>query len=349
MKKTIFLLPLLTVSTLAMAQKKTTLLYQGINTFSGSNGIESVVYDFSLDNATYAPLTGATNLATSYPWDDPTESLPIGFTFESAFGMSLTELNFGLSTAGAVSNNYSFPTSNPRIVFAPYDADLIDRGYISGVTQSAIRHKTDGTAPNRIFKLEWENAGFYGEYDSLNQLNDFVNVQLWLYETSGIIEFRYGPSSIQNPIISFEEETGPLVGIADFDFVNETFFDLAILVGPAATPTVVANENDIDELIGTPPNGMIYRFTPVILSAEKSLKYLGAAIYPNPVANVVKIDVPLNAQKSHYQMSDITGKIIAEGTLTSGKNQVDVSGLPKGMYLFSLSVDGKTATERIVK
>lgn len=348
MKKQLVLLIALSAGVTGFAQKRAPIFHQAMEQFTITPGKESSSYTFSATTAAYAPLTGATNLATTYPWDDPEESVPVGFSFQSAFGASMTSLSFDISLGGSLSNDFTFPMTLPRIIFAPYEVDLIDRGYIRGVSESAIRYKTDGTAPNRIFKLEWENAGFYGEFDEFNQLNDFVNVQMWLYETSGIIEFRYGPSSIQSPLFSFEGSDGPLVGIADMDFANEAFNELMILTGAPANPVVVTDEINITELTGTPANGTLYRFTPVSLSTQ-SFEQLGVRTYPNPVHDMLHVAIDNVGKIANYKITDLTGKVLDQGKITGPKGSIAMSKYPNGIYIVTLEVDGQTAHQRIVK
>lgn len=72
----------------------------------------------------------------------------------------------------------------------------------------------------------------------------------------------------------------------------------------------------------------------------------GITVYPNPVNNQLFID-PGEAQieiDSHFELRDITGKIVASGILNRGINTVNTSALSGGLYLLQI-VNGK---ERMV-
>jgi hypothetical protein len=51
-----------------------------------------------------------------------------------------------------------------------------------------VAHKTEGTAPNRVFTAEWYRLLTY----NTNGVTARISFQARLYETSNIIEFHYG-------------------------------------------------------------------------------------------------------------------------------------------------------------
>src|SRR5262249_13879647 len=54
---------------------------------------------------------------------------------------------------------------------------------------SAITYATLGSAPDRIFVVQWKNMRAY--YDA--STTTLVNFQIRLYESTGIVDFSYGP------------------------------------------------------------------------------------------------------------------------------------------------------------
>lgn len=131
-------------------------------------------------------------------WDAEDYGFLLPFSFQWNKGINTNAMVLALGFPGIL------PDSNYRN--APYASgfsagafgDLIDKGLPMGFSESPIRTQITGTAPNRIYKLEIRNAGFYDEYDASGSFTDSTSFQYWLYEGSNVLEMRYGPSSVQN-------------------------------------------------------------------------------------------------------------------------------------------------------
>lgn len=74
-------------------------------------------------------------------------------------------------------------------------------------------------------------------------------------------------------------------------------------------------------------------------------------VYPNPVKDFLVID--FNSEKlvkAKYQLFDGSGKLILQGELKNVKNDINTSALSSGMYILSISSEGKTfKTFKIIK
>ncbi|MBK9254950.1 MAG: T9SS type A sorting domain-containing protein [Saprospiraceae bacterium] len=68
--------------------------------------------------------------------------------------------------------------------------------------------------------------------------------------------------------------------------------------------------------------------------------------YPNPVTDILTIET---SEIAGWQLTDATGKTIHSGRLNSGKNQIDFSQLPSGLYLIQLVTAQKRIIHKIVK
>lgn len=74
------------------------------------------------------------------------------------------------------------------------------------------------------------------------------------------------------------------------------------------------------------------------------------AIYPNPVSDLLTIEVPNNATVKGISFTAIDGKVFsysAQGN--SGNFQANLSGLSNGVYMVKVETDNATHTARIVK
>ena len=145
-------------------------------------------YSFSKTTGTYQNLVGSTNLTAGFVWDDTTFTIPLGFSFKWALdNRTLTSIVVDaggmLYAPDDVNSQFGFPI--PTKMIMAYQCDLVDRGTnTSQQAMSPISYLTTGTAPNRICKIEYRNAGFFSDTLGL----DSTNFQIWLYEGSNIIE-----------------------------------------------------------------------------------------------------------------------------------------------------------------
>jgi subtilisin-like proprotein convertase family protein len=72
-------------------------------------------------------------------------------------------------------------------------------------------------------------------------------------------------------------------------------------------------------------------------------------LYPNPAQDLLTIDFGNYAfAKAHYQLYDLTGKIIASGSVTAPREQLQMTGISQGIYLLRLNVDGAAVTRKII-
>lgn len=74
----------------------------------------------------------------------------------------------------------------------------------------------------------------------------------------------------------------------------------------------------------------------------------GFKVYPNPAHQTVNINVP---DIDGYQLSvtDLTGKVVMQRSLSGMENTLDVSSLSGGVYFFNLSGERQTQTIKIIK
>jgi hypothetical protein len=122
--------------------------------------------------------------------DDAHSDVSIGFTF-NYLGVDYTEVR--INTNGWLSLNLSgddntshenaslFNASSPTTAIAPWWDNLL------ADASAVISYLTEGTAPNRIFTVEWNNILSFNT-DATARLN----FQVKLYESTNIIEFHYG-------------------------------------------------------------------------------------------------------------------------------------------------------------
>jgi len=312
-------------------------------------------YYFSVDSSEYLPLENAISLNNGQVWDDPQFTLPLGFEFDF-FGQSLNILYLDdWFIGGILSTHDNEAGTSPLLIF--YGLDLVDRGYEISDSQSPISFKTvleDGLS---IFKLEFKNAGFYDD----DELSSYINLQLWLHEGSNDISIHFGPSSILNPEIIYDEFGGPLVGFDDaYDYDEEELNNFWFLSGDADHPMVKytdpASLDTITQVIsGSPKAGLIYKFstTPPVNISEPGELSKKVKIYPSIFNEQITIELNDNnwpKQEARYELIDHWGRILETNNLSDKKNSLNTNGLSPGMYFIKIFINqNHSETYRVIK
>ncbi len=287
------------------------------------------VYTFEIDNVTYQNLQNNTILVQGN-WDDPLLNIPLGFDFQlgtfSFNSIYITDWSVG----GIVSSSPNDFGTIP--IFMLIDQDIISRG----VSNSPISYVTEGAVGSRILKLEWNNFGFIDD----STLNDYMNMQLWLYEGSNIIEYHYGPNAINNPSESFEGFSGPLVGlITSYDMTNDLIADESYLLSDMpSNPTInTYHQGDVGTAIpltGSIPSGTIYRFIPQNTNSISGIEKFDFSIYPNPSSKTITLTNLTNPSIKSILIYNSLGEVVKE--VPNNSLEINVSDLSNGIYLLQI-------------
>jgi len=300
------------------------------NGYLKNNAVSGNDYFFFKTTGTYVDLTGAISVNNNQLWDDPEYVIPIGFDFD-LYDITIDSLYFGVGLGGFVSSIFD-ENYEAQYFISAFETDLVDRGDITGISQSPISYKVEGSPGTRVVKVEWKNAGFYEEGDLLGTLNDYINFQLWLFEGSNDIEMHFGPNMITDPTINYYGETGAYIGLLDYDLTKAY-----LLSGDPGNPILV---DTLDCLNGTPSNGTVYKFSKNTVGIEVPNSIVPTTnVYPNPTNGIFTVK-HISGKTSPYQIIDFTGKVIQQGILTERAATIDLSNNASGVYL--LNVEGQT-------
>ena len=290
---------------------------------------EAQNYNFINSTATYNNLTGAISLNNGEVWDDPeyTISLPFSIAINGIFTNTLV-----------VSDSFIFVNDDPAVrqIISPSGMDLIDRGSSGDNSLSPLSYKIDGVVGSRIAKVEYNNVGSIEDF----ALTMFMNFQIWFYETTNIIEIRFGSSFVPDPMTFYQGFSGGVVGITNLDNDTEEFTDTIFLMDSPEAPTPIAQLAFLD---GTPSTGRMYRFIPTNLGQEQ---FAGTSIniYPNPADEVLTVSGLTDT--TSYNLYNATGKLLNTGQLSEIENKVDVSQLSAGLYLIQF---GESSAVKFLK
>ncbi len=174
-----------------------------------SQNLVSAWYTFTSTPSTYSAITTGTILGTNANDNDIFNAVNIGFTF-NYLGTNYTKVSVcanGYLKFGTLLNNYSsYPIGDS------FGDDSLVCAFGSDIQSNAtgiLRNNTTGTAPNRIFTLQWGNYTSFGATDNLN-------FQIKLYEITNKIDVIYGTMTPSQFVFA---EVG-LRGNGNLDFNN---------------------------------------------------------------------------------------------------------------------------------
>ncbi len=117
------------------------------------------------------------------------------------------------------------------------------------------------------------------------------------------------------------------------------FFSLFLLFNGLIT-TLYAQEHDAwDDVVYAKPNhGINYYFDSnewTVVAAKDYLQSFEATIYPNPIQEIIHMNVPLY-EEVRYRLSNSLGEILKEEELSGNYTSLNLFGFPPGIYSLTL-------------
>jgi len=251
--------------------KKVTILLIAILFATCSFGQASIEdYEFTYSTETYQSLTDAAKISGSLDFGYPDNTPHPGEFFN--FILANTMLNDGwyhrlsiTKNMGGTNRNYGvmgidhpdgdnffWPNQTNDLSYTADDYNYPVIAYFWDINFTYLhdaqggdkkaKYKITGTSPNQILKVQVK----YGIDE-----DNYVEVQLWLYETSNNIEFHYGPK------IGLTADVEASIGIIA---LNQEFISVTPNSG---SPTISATtSNHTIPASQYPGEGMVYTFSP---------------------------------------------------------------------------------------
>ena len=282
-------------------------------------------YSLNVGNQPYQELTSPTDITGGNLWDDETWQLPLGFNmqlFDSSFSiLSLNSNGFLFDSIGGV-----------EIIIGMTRLDLLDGAFLIDFNNPIpITYKTEGNVGNQICKVQWKQANVWGQ-DS----NNVVNYQIWLYEQTGNIEFRFDTLVLATmPTFSVQKLT------------TIPFFDDGIsLLGNPSSPTTSNLINQ--QLNSVPITGTVYTFVRSVTANIQENNLLSWSFYPNPSNGIININNQ-KAELTNYHITALNGQQVLSNTIVAGKNKIDITSLAEGCYFLKvISTEGNVNTKKLI-
>lgn len=304
-------------------------------------------YNVTVTKDAYQPLTSGTSLNDTTMWDDEFYMLPLGFSL-NIDGKTTNRISVE-SMIGLSSDSFGYVNA-----FMITDLDLYDRGNAGdSVSRSPVSYQLTGTAGNRVMKLEVANAGIYDEYDLYGTNNDSVNFQVWFYEGTNVIEFRFGPSNISHYSDYYYLTGEPMMGYIKNILIGTSNFDaFYYFTGNYSSPVIDSAQQGTGFNAGMnvhPPDSTVFRFTPIPVGIGSTIAMLSELqLLSNAGSRFISLNSPYD-RVLEYQIISLNGASLQSGVIRTGMNKLDISNLPYGMHILAVSGDDGVKTFRINK
>jgi hypothetical protein len=296
-------------------------------------------YLFTTYSSAFTPLEEGVSLDGGMIWDDPTWTVPLGFTFYTA-NDTITTLYVGeLGTTV-----YGIQDDSLSDVFLPYFDDIANAD--NDTLVSPVSYVVEGPPGFQICKIEWMNVGFYEDWAANGTYTNTTSFQLWLYENSNIFEYHYGPSNISDPstvhmfgapAAAFLENLNQNTGFDWEGFYSVTGNTDAPTITTVTNAEVLAAQGipSYALLNGEPAEGTVYRFAPTFVNVEEN-SLANFDVFPNPTSGLLNVFNPTQ-ESVVAQILSAEGKVIQVETLTSGRNAIQTDKLSSGFYLLRIN------------
>jgi len=325
--------------------KKSLLLAAALATFAAA--YSQFPYSATVLNEYYLPLDNPTSLDIEVGWDDPEVQIPLDFSIDLDGNNS-----GGILMLGGTGEMLMNTTENGLMnILWPISLDVMDIGAVEAEEFSSIQYQVTGESPNRILKVEWYECGLYEEIANLGTTTVRLNFQTWIYESGGIIEFRFGSNTIPSDFSEFDFLTSGIILGFDYDYYDGTFYTAS---GDADAPDWTLSDDFYQwyysgtNLSGVPVEGTVYRFGPAVHIAETETSAPNFFTYPNPTAGSAWIQNGMEA--AEFQVFDATGRSIHTFFLGAGnQTQLPSEVWAAGTYTIrSLTLSGQATTVRLL-
>lgn len=290
-----------------------------------------------ITQAGYDSLTTGTTVSLTGDDAFTTVPVPIPFQFAEVPQTSINICTNGFANFGtgstAFGNNLSATTA-PFNLIAPFWDDLFFHP-TSSVTTDVL-----GTAPNRVFVIQYNNAGRYPAASAWR-----LNFQIRLYETTNIIEFSYGGTTPGTETFTASIGLKGAVG-GPGNFIDAT------------TGSTTTANNSIAQF---PARGLKYRLIPGTPGfsntknlAERPKEFKLEQNYPNPFnpTTTIQFAVP-SVSDVKLEVFNILGQKVASlvnRRMEAGVHTVNfnATNLSSGVYFYRLQAGNFVQTKKMM-
>jgi len=301
-------------------------------------------------------MVSQTNYMVSWGYSDYDTLSNYISIYDSVAGMSGVEVNiqFGFSfpffdspysTITLDGDGYGIFPGSPDYNLFLFASEYESHDF-SGITSihSDWRYKNDTANGLEILKVEWKDVGIWSDVIDSLPSEHRINFQAWFFE-NGVIEIHFGNIDLSNTdfyidsfgFVDFEGGTiGPWVGIGNFD-LSEVYY----ITGTNSNVSVITLEDSADIFYDVPEYGQFFRFTPNEISGLQPVAENDEFfIDPNPVTESFTIrhkrQDRILSDNAVVEIYSVQGELVISQLINEGKERINVSQLPAGIYFVRL-------------
>jgi hypothetical protein len=307
---------------------------------------------FTITNETYANLPNPT-VITTQGWDDFSAKVPLGFHF-SMMGITTDTMYFDDQVNLGADMQMTTTAPTHLLVFL---TDFKDRSDMPGKPVSTVSYQNFITGTPSVTKIQWKDAGFFGEEDNNGTLNDSVNFQVWLREFSNDVEVHFGPSKITSSYMDIFNFALPFFGFAKNADLNNFTLDYLYYVS-ATSPAPKVDSIDMIGLAGTsslgysawPANGTVFKFSKPASGGVNGVQLNEyAQVAPTLVTDECVVTLSKPGFEGTISLIDMNGRFVRSQQAVNGKNILDMGSLVPGNYMLHIRSKEASVFYKITK
>ncbi len=250
-------------------------------------------------------------------WTSPNN--PDGWaTWESALGAPL-----GLATRDTV--NKLQGTASVKI-----KSDSVQAGPTKRLIPGFVHYGTASYSPPAPLALT--NAAFTGKPDSIFFLFKYAPAGT---DSASVLFSLSGPTG-------FSYNAATLLGSTSGNWISLTLTpDQPLPAGTVDSLGLTFSSSKAGGIAGSVLNIDAIRFgyRATNVGIQKLAEDIKLSVYPNPVADLLKIDFTKNESELFFEMTDALGRVVLTETLTS-KATINLSKVENGNYFYRISSAG---------
>ena len=127
-------------------------------------------------------------------------------------------------------------------------------------------------------------------------------------------------------------------------------FDSGYFTGAGNTFTYTFNQVGSTDYVCDPHDGNMNGTVNVTSTAgisENNL--LSFEMYPNPVSDLLSIQLPTGTEKAEVSVFDYTGRLVSSKIISSNDTAIDVQKISRGIYMIRVATNTKIGVQRFIK
>ncbi|GAA4458413.1 hypothetical protein GCM10023189_30630 [Nibrella saemangeumensis] len=255
---------------------------------------------------------------------------------EDSYYLLAADLNKGNVTVVYENNTLGFPSysrQDNRLVFSTEDGN--GREDVAAINLAADKIKPSGNATTLYTNAKWPVWYTQGTRSLPTKEKQTITFSSISEKPSGA-EFTLSASASSGLPVSFAVVSGPA-----------TITGNKVKVTGQGSVTIRAYQEGNTKYYSATP--IDRTFAILTVTGTEPVWSDDVKVYPIPATTVVNVEVPTGETITELTLVNLTGGTIQQQRPGSGKASVDVSALPKGVYILNMQTPKGMVSRRVMK